>query len=261
MAVGKNRKLGKKGRKKKVLDPFLKKDWYTVQAPSMFTTRNAGLTVCTKTQGTKTSTKTLKGRIFEVSLADLSGNNPELAYRKIKLSAEEVQGPLILTNFYGMDMTRDKLCSLIKKWQTLIEARVDIKTTDGYHLRMFCIGFTKLRREGLKKTGYAQAGQVRQIRKKMVDIMTAESTKCDLKELVAKLLPESLGKDIIKACEGIYPLQNVYIRKVKVLQKPNFDLTKLLELHTETANDVGAKVDREDPAVVMENVAGSGGRL
>mmetsp|Transcript_1132 Transcript_1132/g.1740 ORF Transcript_1132/g.1740 Transcript_1132/m.1740 type:complete len:261 (+) Transcript_1132:75-857(+) len=260
MAVGKNRKLGKKGRKKKVVDPFLKKDWYTVMAPSMFTKRDAGLTLCTRTTGTKIASETLKGRVFEASLADLN-DNMDMAYRKIKLCADDVQGDKVLCNFHGMDMTRDKLCSLIKKSQTLIEARVDVRTTDGYTLRMFAIGFTNKRKNQIKKTWYAQTGQVRQIRKKMTDIMTAEATKSDLKELVSKLLPETLGKEIEKACEGIYPLQNVHIKKVKVLKKPKFDLTKLMELHQDTGNDVGAKVDREDPAVKEEQLAGSGGRL
>ena len=34
------------------------------------------------------------------------------------------------------------------------------------------------------------------------------------------------GKDIEKACQGIYPLQNTYIRKVKVLRAPKFDVNK-----------------------------------
>ncbi|RWW87721.1 hypothetical protein BHE74_00003434 [Ensete ventricosum] len=44
-----------------------------------------------------------------------------------------------------MDLTTDKVRYLVRKWQTLIEAHVDVKTTDNYTLRMFCLGFTKRR--------------------------------------------------------------------------------------------------------------------
>jgi ribosomal protein S3AE len=56
-------------------------------------------------------------------------------------------------------------------------------------------------------------------------------------------IPEGIGKQIEKECHGIYPLQNVFIRKVKVLKTPKFDPYKLLELHGETATeDTGTKV-------------------
>ena len=57
----------------------------------------------------------LKGRVFECSLADLQ--NDEIAYRKFKLICEDVQGRNVLTNFHGMDLTTDKLRSMVKKWQ------------------------------------------------------------------------------------------------------------------------------------------------
>ena len=38
-------------------------------------------------------------------------------------------------------------------------------------------------------------------------------------------IPDSIGKDIEKVSQGIYPLHDVYIRKVKVLKKPKFDCT------------------------------------
>merc|ERR1712055_40197 len=234
MAVGKNKRLtkgGKKGGKKKIVDPFTKKDWYDVKAPSMFNIRQIGKTLVTRTQGTKIASDGLKGRVFEMSLADLQTD--EVAFRKFKLVAEEVQGRNVLTNFHGMNLTTDKLRSMVKKWQTLIEANVDVKTTDGFTLRLFCIGFTKKRPNQIKKTCYAQHTKVRGIRKKMVEIMTREVAANDLKEVVSKLIPDSIGRDIEKACQGIFPLHDVFIRKVKILRKPKFDIGRLMELHGE----------------------------
>lgn len=53
MAIGKNKKLGKKkGAKKKVQDPFLRKEWYDVKAPAPFAVRYIGKTCVTRTTGT-----------------------------------------------------------------------------------------------------------------------------------------------------------------------------------------------------------------
>jgi len=257
MAVGKNKGLKtKKGAKKKIVDPFTRKEWYDIKAPTIFNQTQVGKTTVNKTAGTKIATDALRGRILEVNLADLQ-KDEEQSHRKIKLVIEDIQGTKCLTNFYGMDLTTDKLRSLVRKWFTLIEAFVDVKTTDGYILRMFAIGFTKRRNNQIKRTAYAQTAQVKTIRKKMMDIMTKEATTSELKDLVTKFIPEAIGKQIEKECQGIYPLQNVFIRKVKVLKAPKFDPYKLFELHGEgkakptpkaapaaaaTTEEVGAKV-------------------
>ena len=118
-----------------------------------------------------------------------------------------------------MDLTRDKQCSLIRKWKTLIEANADVRTTDGYMVRLFVIAFTKRRPDQVKTNCYAQAAQIRKIRAKMVDIVQNEVSKGQLRDLVKKLIPESIGKEIEKQTQGIYPLQDVLIRKVKILKK------------------------------------------
>lgn len=258
MAIGKGNSKTKKG-KKKAVNPFDKKEWYTVKAPIMFSNRTVGKAIVTKSQGIHLASESLKGSIFEVSLADLN-KNETYAFRKIKLKAEDVQGDDVLCSFYGMDLTRDKGCSLIKKWQSLIEARVDVRTTDGYTLRMFCLGFTN-RMNPAKKTCYAQTGKIKQIRKKMVEIMREHGSKSDLKDLVKEFILDSISKDIEKACTGIFPITDCYIRKVKILKAPKFDLVKLMELHDESkAEDVGAKHDRENPAVQEATTSGTGGR-
>ena len=156
-----------------------------------------------RTAGTKIASEGLKGRVFEVSLADLQKEeNAERSFRKFKLVVEDVQGKNCLTSFHGMNLTTDKLRSMVKKWQTLIEGNVDVKTTDGYMLRVFCIGFTKKNDMSTKKTCYAQSAQVKNIRKKMTDIITREVTKTDLKGVVNKLIPDSIATDIATACQG-----------------------------------------------------------
>lgn len=51
--------------------------------------------------------------------------------------------------------------------------------------------------------------------------------------MVNKLIPDSIGKDMEKACSYYYPLQDVYVCKVKILKKPKFELGKLMDLHGE----------------------------
>jgi len=257
MTIGKNKKLGKKKKGKKV-DPFARKEWYEVRAPNVFSKRDVGFTFTTKNTGKKLAKDNLIGRVIEVSLGDLKPNGEDDAFRKFRLIIEAVQGKQCLTNFHGMTLSTDKLRSLVRKWYTLIEATTEVKTTDGYVLRLFCIGFTHQRDNQVKKTSYAQSGQVRAIRKKMIEIMQREAD-TDLANLVKKFIPETIGAEIEKVTQGIYPLQNVFIRKVKMLKTPKTDLSKLLELHeggdaseaapepaaATPAAEVGAEVDRE----------------
>merc|ERR1711965_321335 len=99
MAVGKNKRLtkGKKGSKKKIIDPFANKDWYEVKAPSIFSNPICGKTLCTRSKGTKIAADQLKGRVLEMSLGDLNKNEDD-AYRKMRLRVEDVQGKTVLCN-------------------------------------------------------------------------------------------------------------------------------------------------------------------
>ncbi|EHB18011.1 40S ribosomal protein S3a [Heterocephalus glaber] len=108
MAVGKNKRLtkgGKKGAKKKAVEPFSKKDWYDVKVLALFNIRNIGKTLVTRTQGTKIASDGLKGRVFEVSLADL---NKEVAFRKFNLITEDIQGQNCLTSMHGKGSSSGK---------------------------------------------------------------------------------------------------------------------------------------------------------
>ena len=64
-------------------------------------------------------------------------------------------------------------------------------------------------------------------------------------------LTDTVTKEITKVCSKIFPLENVLIKKVKVLKKPKFDLTKLMELYqakTETLIKIEEPANKLDTA-------------
>ena len=82
--------IGKKGLKRKTVDPFSRKDWYDVKAPSIFEVKNVGKTLVNRSQGLKNANDSLKGRVMEFSLGDLNKEEDQ-AFRKIKLRVEDVK--------------------------------------------------------------------------------------------------------------------------------------------------------------------------
>src|SRR3989338_9368953 len=246
-------KKGKgKGKGKRVIDPFSKKEWYLIKAPNFFTKSYVGRTPVSRTQGTKIAADGLRGRIIEINLADLQGDEDQ-AHRNIKLQVQEIHGNTLLTQFYGMAFTTDKLRSLVRKWQSLIERNVDVKTSDGYLLRLFAIGFTNKRTNQKRTTAYAQTSQERQIRKRMSDIMKREVQSTTLNDLVVKFIPNSIGRQIERETQGISPLKDCHIRKVKMIKSPRFDPTELAKLYVGSQNPVFEEVGK--PVVVEETPA------
>jgi small subunit ribosomal protein S3Ae len=189
----------------------------------MFSERDFTISPVNVTAGEKFSHEAIKGRVYTVSLGDLNQTNP---HKKIKLIVDEEAekgSKVALTNFYGIDTTRDHLCSLIRKWHTLIDCFVDAKTSDGFLLRLFITCSTKKAKRQQKATSYAQQSQIKQIRKIMSTVIVKEVKKSTLKELVPKLMTDVISEDITKKAKKIFPVQNTIIRKVKTIKRPRFD--------------------------------------
>lgn len=255
MAYGKNKGLakgGKKGMKKKQIDPFTKKVWYDVKCPSYIAKNKtrAGRTCVTKTQGMRVETDGLKGRVCEFNLADLKDS--EDGHKNIKLEVQEIQGKACLTEFHALSLTRDKMCYLVKKKHTLIETWADCKTTDGYVARIFVIAFTKeVQGHQVKQFTYAQSAQIRKIRKKIVQVLQTEVAAGQLKDMVSKLCVDSLENTMKVATTRVFPLDPIHIYKVKIVKKPKVDITKLWESHDkeeETGVPVENQAKEEDGA-------------
>ena len=64
---------------------------------------------------------------------------------------------------------------------------------------------------------------------------------------------DDIGKQIQKECSKIFPLEdNCMVRKVKLLKKPKFDLTKLMDLYRD--NNAAVKTEAKN---ALETPAGA----
>merc|ERR1712224_382242 len=96
--------------------------------------------------------------------------------------------------------------------------------------------FQRNRRINRKKTTYVQTQQSKTIRRRMTEIINREIGSGDIRQLIGKLIPDSIAKDIEKACSPIYPIHDCYVSKVKVIRRPKVDISRLMELHGQGAS-------------------------
>lgn len=219
---------GKKGIKKRIIDPLTRKEWFQLRAPVPFKAESFGYTCANKSAGLKKVEDAVRGRVVSYLQADLSQQSTDYLWRKVKLVVDEVAGKEARTSFYGLDTTRDDQCFAIKKWRTLIEAICDVKTNDGYILRVFTVAFTRKVERQKRNTAYALASQVKQIRKKIVEIINKEVNRSNVTQILESFTSEVVHEKITKEIKKIFPVENIKVRKIKVIQRPKIDCNSSL---------------------------------
>lgn len=75
----------------------------------------------------------------------------------------------------------------------------------------------------IRKTSYAKRSQVADIRRKIQEILTKEVAKRNINQFLHYFNTDLIAKEITKRCKYIYPLQNITVRKVKMIKRPKID--------------------------------------
>merc|ERR1712099_45944 len=250
MAKGKNKQQskGKGGRGKQERHAFSKKQWYKIQSPpSVANSVQVGWTPVNKTQGTKLSKDSLINRVCEVSYADIQ-ESTQFAYKKVRMQVEEVKGSSLYTSFYGLNIIKEKLYQFLRKRMTLIDVVADIRTQDGYILRVLITTFTARKQNQAKANTYAKHSQVRAIRKAFVKYIARRASKNTISEFAQNVITDDVSQKLLDKGKKICPLSHVMVRKIKVLKKSKSDVNKLV-------SETNAKKDDGNVGKKGENVA------
>lgn len=231
MTIGKNKGLKKSGKaiKKAERHAFVKKEWFQlITAPAFGSTKPVGWVPCNTTIGKKSAEDNVLGRVCEVNYADIKTDSA-MSWRKVKMQVEKVEGGNLYTSFAGMSCTRERIISQLKKRQTLIDVFADVKTSDGYILRVHVLLCTN-RTHGQKRiNSYAKSSEVKRIRKIVIKILTEKAAKDSVDNFSSNILSDFVTNELTKGAQKVFPIRFCLITKVKVLKKSKVDIGKLVE--------------------------------
>merc|ERR1712130_69504 len=251
MAKGKNKLQTKRGGGrggKTEKHAFFKKKWYKLQTPpSIGPSVQIGWTPVNKTIGTKLSKDGLMNRVAEVSLADVQ-DKCSCPWKRVKMQIEEVKSNTCYTSWYGLSMINEKLYTFLRKKMSLIDVVADVRTQDGYILRVLITTFTSRKQGQLKTNSYCQHSQVRAIRKAFTKYLAKNAANSSVADFASSVIGESLANKLAERGKKIFPLSTVLVRKVKVLKKSKLDINKLV-------SETNAKRDAGNIGQKGENVA------
>ena len=229
--MGAARQTKSKASKKIKQDSFLKKEWRHVFIPGYFgNERDIGFTVAHKVARGKVPMDYFQNRTWELSHGDVAKEDKSHTYRLFKWRAIAASDT-VYTQFAGMRLTRDKLGSLLRKYRTLVNAEVDVKTQDGFIIRMFAMGFTKKLNNSQKKHAYANQTETRKIREEMINSMREAASNNNVGQLCKDIVEEKIEASIIDKCKTYKQVEYLFITKIKVIKAPQLTAEQIKDLH------------------------------
>jgi small subunit ribosomal protein S3Ae len=185
------------------LDGWKSKEWYNIEAPAYLNRVIVGTTMAG-------DPSLLVGRNVETTVGELT-NDMTKNNTKVILRVNNVVGDIATTDLMGHELTTDYVRSIVKRQTSRIDANVDVRTKDGFVIRVKPTCFTIKR---------ARSSQMQAIREMMVDIVKKRASETDFETFMQEAILGRLSAAIYRQAKFIYPLRRVEIRKTQVEAMP-----------------------------------------
>jgi small subunit ribosomal protein S3Ae len=186
--------------RRRIRDKWRSKAWYTVLAPPYFGNVELGAIPADEPEK-------LVGRVIDSTLYDVT-NDFAHQYLKMHFQILEVDGKTAKTIFKGHEYSRDYLRSLVRRRTTKVDGIFEVKTKDGYKLRVAVAAFTLVR---------IRTSQEREIRAIMEKIIKEKASALTLDQFAQEMVLGKIASDIYNEAKKIAPLRHVGVRKSKLL--------------------------------------------
>lgn len=188
---------------RKVKDKWKAKNWYQIQAPSLFDNVPISETLSDKPDS-------LIGRVTQISMQDLT-NDFRKSHIKLFFKINKVEESTASTYFKGHTLTSDYLRRMIRRRKSRVDGVYDVETKDGAYLRVKPFAITEKR---------IQNSQKKLIRSVMKETIVNNGKEKTLNELLKEILEGRTGSEIYKNCKKFYPVKRVEIHKTEISRLP-----------------------------------------
>lgn len=185
------------------LDGWKSKEWYNIEAPAYLNRVVVGSTMAG-------DPALLLGRNVETTVGELT-NDMTKNNTKVILRISNVVGDVATTDLMGHELTTDYVRSIVKRQTSRIDANIEVKTKDGFVIRVKPTCFTIKR---------ARSSQMMAIREMMVEIVKKRASETDFETFMQEAILGRLSAAIYRQAKFIYPLRRVEIRKTQVEAMP-----------------------------------------
>ena len=189
---------------RKVKDKWKAKEWYKLYAPRMFNQVELGETPSSEPSA-------LMGRATEVTVHELTGDFSKM-HIKIRFKVTDIKGLEAHTTFVGHDLTSDYVRRLTRRKRTKTDHVVDVRTKDGFLVRVKPMSITEQR---------IQAAQETAIRGILTKTLQGYAANVTVSELVKAIISGDLSRDLGQAAKVIIPIKRIEIRRSEVLEAGN----------------------------------------
>ena len=195
------KKASTKAASRKVKDRWKAKEWYKLYAPLMFNQAQLGETP-------SADATNLIGRTTEATVHDINGDFSKM-HVKLKFRVQDVNGFDAHTVFIGQDLTSDYIRRLTRRKRTKTDHVIDVRTKDGYLIRVKHTRTTEKR---------IQSSQETALRTIMDDEMRRMGEEKTISEIVKAIIDGEMARRLGTVCKVIVPIKRVEIRKTEVLE-------------------------------------------
>lgn len=178
----------------------IQKNWYTLQAPDIFSVDEVGETPAEK--DSQVIGRTVKQDLTEV-VEDASKY-----YVDVELRVTDVEGNKAFTEIAGMECSSEFVSRMVRKRSNRLDLVEDVRTDDGRKVRVKIVGAT------VKKTSSKTLSDVRNTMSEMLEEKASEQS---YEEFMENIFLDNIQQELRDKVNKIYPFRELEVRKTELL--------------------------------------------